>query len=91
MMLHGACVESRVLCFCALDDEELAARLGGDSDTMGSILGACCGVGVFPSEAIATVERVNTLNLESICSELLILQANDGPINPSVSSYDRRR
>lgn len=59
-----------------------AAYLGGDSDTIaaivGSMLGACCGVDAFPSEALATVERVNNFHLEPIAQDLLNLRASVG-------------
>lgn len=52
-----------------------AARLGGDSDTIGAItgamLGACAGVDAFPAHAAATVERVNGLDLEELAERLV--------------------
>ncbi len=55
-----------------------AARLGGDSDTVGAIvgaiLGASAGVGAFPPTAIETVERVNGLDLERLAARLIALR-----------------
>ncbi len=57
----------------------IAARLGGDSDTIGAlagaILGACAGAVAFPVEARATVVRVNHLELRDVVGELLALRS----------------
>ena len=56
-----------------------AARLGGDSDTIGAItgamLGACVGVDAFPAHAVATVTRVNELDLENLAGRLVAMRA----------------
>ncbi|WP_223258172.1 ADP-ribosylglycohydrolase family protein [Thermogemmatispora tikiterensis] len=56
----------------------IAARLGGDSDTIaalvGAMLGACSGSEVFPVEARTTVVQVNALDIDGLLSELLALR-----------------
>jgi ADP-ribosylglycohydrolase len=56
----------------------VAASLGGDSDTIaamtGAIVGALCGVDVFPEVARDTVSRVNDLNLDEMARQLLSLR-----------------
>jgi ADP-ribosylglycohydrolase len=56
----------------------IAARLGGDSDTIaalvGAMLGACSGLEVFPVEARTTVVQVNALDIDGLLSELLALR-----------------
>ncbi|GAA4750106.1 ADP-ribosylglycohydrolase family protein [Amnibacterium soli] len=55
-----------------------AASLGGDSDTIaamtGAMAGAIHGVGAFPAEAVATVQRVNDLRLDERVDALLALR-----------------
>ncbi len=57
----------------------LAARLGGDSDTVGAMavamVGACTGLPALPAEAVATVRAVNDLHLEPLVDQLLALRA----------------
>ena len=57
----------------------LAARLGGDSDTIaamaGAVVGACCGLAAFPGDAVDIVREVNDLQLEPIVDELLALRS----------------
>jgi ADP-ribosylglycohydrolase len=65
------------------DDPWLACRLGasvgGDCDTIaamaGSVVGACHGVGAFPSDAVATVAAVNDLDLDGLAAALLGLRS----------------
>lgn len=61
----------------------VAARLGGDSDTVGAItgalLGACLGIGAFPGEAIAEIERVNQLDLAHLAERLVTARATHAP------------
>jgi ADP-ribosylglycohydrolase len=56
-----------------------AARLGGDSDTIGAItgaiLGARAGTRGFPPEALTIIEQVNRLGLREAARELLALRA----------------
>jgi ADP-ribosylglycohydrolase len=56
----------------------LAASLGGDTDTIGALVGAvggaCCGVDAFPSSVIEAVAAVNQLALEPIAHGLLNLR-----------------
>ena len=56
----------------------VAASLGGDSDTIaamtGAILGAHCGVAVFPVAARETVVAVNDLDIDHLARELLALR-----------------
>ncbi len=56
----------------------VAARLGGDSDTIGAIvgaiLGACRGVDAFPTWAVAQIELVNGLDLLGLGERLLELR-----------------
>ena len=60
----------------------LAARLGGDSDTIaamtGAVVGACCGLSAFPDDAVRMVRDVNDLQLESIVDDLLALRSKAG-------------
>ena len=60
----------------------LAARLGGDSDTIaamaGAVVGACTGLSALPTEAVRLVRDVNDLHLEPIVDELLALRAKAG-------------
>ena len=57
----------------------LAARLGGDSDTIaamaGAMVGACTGVGALPTDAVTQVRAVNDLDLEPLVDDLLALRA----------------
>lgn len=56
----------------------LAARLGGDSDTVaamaGAMVGACTGLSALPAEAVATVREVNHLHLDPLVDALLTLR-----------------
>ena len=56
----------------------LAARLGGDSDTIaamaGAMVGACTGLSALPAAAVETVRRVNDLHLEPLATALLELR-----------------
>jgi ADP-ribosylglycohydrolase len=57
----------------------LAASLGGDCDTVGAmvgaVMGACHGVGGFPSHVTAALKTANaTLDLESLAERLLALR-----------------
>jgi ADP-ribosylglycohydrolase len=56
----------------------IAASLGGDTDTIGAMVGAMsgalCGTDTFPSWAIEKVERTNNLHLASIARRLLLLR-----------------
>jgi len=56
----------------------LGAGLGGDSDTIASIaaamVGACTGLAALPADAVATVRRVNRLDLEPLAEQLLELR-----------------
>ena len=56
----------------------IAAGLGGDTDTIGAIacaiVGACTGLAALPVEAVATVQRVNRLDLEPLARQLLDLR-----------------
>ncbi len=56
----------------------VAARLGGDSDTIGAIagaiLGACTGVDAFPAQAVAQIEMVNGLDLLGLSKKLITLR-----------------
>jgi ADP-ribosylglycohydrolase len=55
-----------------------AASLGGDSDTVaamiGAIGGACFGTSGFPADAVATIRRVNGLDLAPLAKQLLALR-----------------
>lgn len=57
----------------------LAARLGGDSDTIaamaGAVVGACCGLSALPPEAVQLVRDVNDLHLEPVVDGLLALRS----------------
>ena len=57
----------------------LAARLGGDSDTVaamaGAVVGACCGLSAFPPDAVQLVRDVNDLHLEPVVDGLLALRS----------------
>ena len=56
----------------------IAAGLGGDTDTIGAIagamVGACTGLAALPVRAVATVRRVNRLDLEPLAAQLLDLR-----------------
>ncbi|WP_369244232.1 ADP-ribosylglycohydrolase family protein [Streptomyces sp. R41] len=56
----------------------LAASVGGDCDTIaavaGAIGGACHGAEAFPADARATLDRVNTLDLDATATALLALR-----------------
>jgi ADP-ribosylglycohydrolase len=56
----------------------IAAGLGGDSDTIaalaGAMVGACTGAAALPSAAVATVRRVNGLDLRRLAEQLLELR-----------------
>ncbi|PSK99555.1 ADP-ribosylglycohydrolase [Murinocardiopsis flavida] len=56
----------------------LAAGIGGDTDTIaaivGAVLGACHGTAAFPADAVATVRRVNDLDLRPLADALLALR-----------------
>jgi ADP-ribosylglycohydrolase len=56
----------------------LAARLGGDSDTVGAMavamVGACTGVSALPADAVETVRWVNRLDVEPLVDGLLDLR-----------------
>lgn len=56
----------------------VAASLGGDSDTIaamtGAIVGAHCGVAVFPAVARETVASVNGLDVDLLARDLLALR-----------------
>lgn len=58
-----------------------AASLGGDSDTIaamaGAVGGAAHGVGGFPAAAVATLSRVNGLELAPVAAGLLALRGGD--------------
>ncbi|MHB1740238.1 MAG: ADP-ribosylglycohydrolase family protein [Actinomycetes bacterium] len=60
----------------------LAARLGGDSDTIaaitGAMLGASHGPGGFPAEVRRTVESVNDLDLTGLAGALVSLRTSLG-------------
>ncbi len=55
-----------------------AASVGGDCDTIaamaGAIAGAACGVSAFPAEVVATIRRINQLDLDGLASHLLGLR-----------------
>jgi ADP-ribosylglycohydrolase len=57
----------------------LAARLGGDSDTIaamaGAMVGACTGLSALPATAVEEVRRVNDLHLEPLAAALLAVRA----------------
>lgn len=59
-----------------------AARLGGDSDTIGAMAGAMAGALTgtqnFPRGVLETMERVNRLALQDITTELLRLRYGKG-------------
>ena len=56
----------------------MAANIGDDTDTIGSICcamaGACAGINAFPPSAVKMVNSVNTLLLEEIAYALLALR-----------------
>jgi ADP-ribosylglycohydrolase len=60
----------------------IAAGLGGDSDTIaaiaGAMVGACTGFAALPAAAVATVRRVNHLDLEPLAEQLLELRRRTG-------------
>jgi len=57
----------------------LAARLGGDSDTIAAMaaamVGACTGLAALPATAVQQVRRVNGLDLEPLVDDLLRIRA----------------
>jgi ADP-ribosylglycohydrolase len=61
----------------------LAARLGGDSDTIaamaGAMVGACTGLAALPADAVAQVREVNDLHLEPLVDGLLALRNGQQP------------
>jgi ADP-ribosylglycohydrolase len=61
----------------------LAARLGGDSDTVAAMavamVGACTGASALPADAVETVRSVNRLDLELLVDGLLALRARAEP------------
>ena len=61
----------------------LAARLGGDSDTVaamaGAMVGACTGLATLPEDAVEQVRQVNDLQLEHVVEDLLALRERAGP------------
>jgi ADP-ribosylglycohydrolase len=60
----------------------IAARLGGDSDTIGAItgamLGACTGETAFPSPVVAVVAHTNRLDLDSLADQLCAMRVRAG-------------
>jgi ADP-ribosylglycohydrolase len=60
----------------------LAARLGGDSDTIaamaGAMVGACTGLAALPGDAVDLVREVNSLDLEPLVDDLLRLRSAGG-------------
>jgi ADP-ribosylglycohydrolase len=60
----------------------LAARLGGDSDTIaamaGAMVGACTGLDALPEDAVDQVRQVNDLQLEHVAEDLLALRERAG-------------
>ena len=60
----------------------LAARLGGDSDTIaamaGAVVGACRGLTALPADAVRVVRDVNDLHLEPLVDGLLALRLGRG-------------
>ena len=76
------------LALAALGDEPWptlcrATSLGGDTDTVaamaGAVLGAVHGGAAWPDAAVATVERVNALDLAPVVGALLDLRARRRP------------
>lgn len=65
----------------------MAARLGGDSDTIGAmagaVLGAVTGVARLPADAVATVVAVNRLELKPLVDGLLALRDRSDRQDPS--------
>ncbi len=61
----------------------LAARLGGDSDTVAAMavamVGACTGSSALPADAVEAVRSVNRLDLEPLVDGLLALRARADP------------
>jgi len=59
----------------------IAASLGGDSDTVGAmvgaVLGACNGFDRLPGAEVATIARVNKLDLDPIVDALLALRDDE--------------
>lgn len=53
----------------------LAANMGGDTDTIGSMAAAICGaktgLDAFPAERIAELERINSLDFRGLAQEIL--------------------
>lgn len=71
----------------------VAATLGGDTDTIAAIAGACLGASLgttaFPADQVALVRRVNDLPVESTAAALLRLRgrsrpAHGGPLDEGV-------
>ncbi|MHB8588476.1 MAG: ADP-ribosylglycohydrolase family protein [Candidatus Dormibacteraceae bacterium] len=56
----------------------IGAGLGGDTDTIaaiaGAMVGACTGLSTLPARAVATIRRVNDLDLEPLAMNLLALR-----------------
>ncbi len=77
----------------------LAARLGGDSDTVaamaGAMVGACTGLGALPGDAVEQVRRVNDLQLEHVVEDLLALREHGRlgvtPVTPAARAGQHRR
>lgn len=71
-----------------------AARLGGDTDTIaaiaGACLGACLGTAAFPADQVALVRRVNDLPVESTAAALLGLRGRDVPPVDEGARADRK-
>lgn len=57
---------------------EAAVNMGGDADTLASIVGAVtgalCGIGGFPAEWVRTVENVNGLNIRELARRLVCVR-----------------
>lgn len=68
---------------------QLAASLGGDTDTIsaivGAIGGACCGTDTIPRSIIETVQAVNHLNLQPVAAALLDLRLENNRSAPEGS------
>jgi len=58
----------------------MAANVGGDTDTIGSIAGAmagaCSGISAFPQHALPTILSVNSLPLKAVARDLIQLRDN---------------
>ena len=54
---------------------ELCANMGGDTDTIGSMAAAICaahnGIDSIPTDALETLERVNSLNFRAMADEIV--------------------